>query len=483
MTFQIEAIRFHVLPMRTRFPFKYGIASLTALPHLFVSVELLMNGNAVNGLASEGLPPKWFTKDPDSSFAQDLAVMLSVIQNAARIGRHAAAKPVSFFEWWKSLYDEQSLWATHQAHPALLAHLGTSLIERAVLDALCRGSGSTLHRLLQSNQLGIDLGVLRSELAGVPVSAALAETPLQSVEVRHTVGLADPLTDDDLPPNEAANDGLPQTLEESIRAYGLRWFKIKLGGNPEADRDRLCRIARLLEVECRAGWSCTLDGNEQYTDMQAFCEFYSGLKSAPELATLLANVAVIEQPVHRSHALDAGVAAALRDFDGPGIIIDESDGALTDLPQALALGYRGTSHKNCKGIVKSLANSALLRSRAAGGVRSVITGEDLASVGPVAMIKDIAVAAALGISHVERNGHHYFKGLSMFSETIQAQMLEHHGDIYERSAQGFATLAIRNGRVSLWSVNEAPFGHAFLPDMSEFELLNDWIKRGGMSFL
>lgn len=483
MTFQIEAIRFHVLPMRTRFPFKYGIASLTALPHLFVSVELQKDGRAVYGLSSEGLAPKWFTKDPHSSIEQDLAEMLSVIQNAARIGRHAAAKPVGFFEWWKALYDEQSLWAAHQQHPALLANLGTSLIERAVLDALCRGSETTLHRLLQANELGINLGALRTDLTEVPVSAALAETPLQSVEVRHTVGLADPLTAEDLLPGEEVSDGLPHTLEESIRAYGLRWFKIKLGGNPEADRDRLCRIARLLEVECRAGWSCTLDGNEQYTDMQAFCEFYSGLKSVPELTTLLANVVVIEQPVHRSHALDSGVAAALRDFDGPGIIIDESDGALTDLPQALALGYCGTSHKNCKGIVKSLANSALLRKRAAGGARSVITGEDLASVGPVAMIKDIAMAAALGISHVERNGHHYFKGLSMFSEKIQEQTLLQHGDLYQHSEQGFATLAIRDGRISLWSVNEAPFGHAFLPDMSEFEPLNDWIKRGGMSFL
>lgn len=483
MTFQIEAIRFHVLPMRTRFPFKYGIASLTALPHLFVSVEIQTNGKAATGLASEGLAPKWFTKDPHTTFEQDLAVMLSVIQNAARIGRHAAAQPVTFFAWWKALYDEQSLWAVHQGQPGLLAHLGTSLVERAVLDALCRASGMTLHGWLKSDAPGIDLGAMRAELAGVSAASALAERPLPSVEVRHTVGLGDPLTAADLLPGEAVMDGLPQTLEESIRVYGLRWFKIKLGGNPEADKARLCRIAGLLKAECGDRFFCTLDGNEQFTDMRTFCEFYQGLHEVPELACLLGNVAVIEQPVHRSHALAPDVAIALRAFDGPGVIIDESDGSLTDLPKALELGYCGTSHKNCKGIMKSLANSALLRKHATTGKQTVLTGEDLASVGPVAMVKDIAMAAALGITHVERNGHHYFKGLSMFPEEIQAQTLRHHGDLYERSAEGFATLAIRNGRVTLGSVNEAPFGHAFLPDMAGFEPLNDWIKRGGMGEL
>ena len=45
----------------------------------------------------------------------------------------------------------------------------------------------------------------------------------------------------------------------------------------------------------------------------------------------------------------------------PPFIIDEADASLGDLPRALALGYAGTSHKNCKGLTKGLANAALLR--------------------------------------------------------------------------------------------------------------------------
>jgi hypothetical protein len=137
MTFTIESFQFHVLPMHTRFPFKYGIASMSALPHLFVTVNLLVDGKAVSGLASEGLPPKWFTKNPDTLFEVDLAEMIAVIQNASRIARLAAEKPTGFFAWWQNLYAEQSNWARVKEVPPLLANLGVSLIERAVLDGLC----------------------------------------------------------------------------------------------------------------------------------------------------------------------------------------------------------------------------------------------------------------------------------------------------------------------------------------------------------
>src|SRR5207247_7825279 len=130
------------------------------------------------------------------------------------------------------------------------------------------------------------------------------------------------------------------------------------------------------------------------------------------------------------------------------------------LPQALRLGYAGTSHKNCKGVFKGIVNACLLahrrRQQPHGSV--ILSGEDLANIGPVALLQDLAVCAALGIASVERNGHHYFAGLSMFPEDVQRQMLEAHGDLYHTSPQGWPTLAIRDGRLQLDSVNNAPFG-------------------------
>ena len=40
MNITVKKTSLHVLNMWTRMPFKYGIATLTALPHVFLSVEL-----------------------------------------------------------------------------------------------------------------------------------------------------------------------------------------------------------------------------------------------------------------------------------------------------------------------------------------------------------------------------------------------------------------------------------------------------------
>ena len=129
---------------------------------------------------------------------------------------------------------------------------------------------------------------------------------------------------------------------------------------------------------------------------------------------------MVEQPVHRNSALSADAGACCGEWtDRPPIIIDESDGAVGDVPAALGLGYVGASHKNCKGIVKGLANAAMLAGRRRRGRPAVLTGEDFCILGPVALLQDLAMMALLGIAHVERNGHHYYRGLSMLPASWQ----------------------------------------------------------------
>lgn len=487
MTFTLSSVEFHLLPMRTRFPFKYGIASMTSVPHLFVTTRIQTDAGEFCGISSEGLPPKWFTKDPDTLFESDLAEMLAVIQNAARLGRNAAEKPVTFFNFWRAMHEEQDLWAERKAFPPLLSNFGVSLIERSVICALCRASGKSLHELLRTDALGIDLGEVHGELKGTTPSSFLPEKPLNSVFARHTVGLADPLRSTDVPAGEQLNDGLPYALDEVIRAYGLKYFKIKVCGKPEIDVPRLHEITDVIISNCPGGFKATLDGNEQFYDLATFREFYDSLTSDPKLRPLFDNLILIEQPMHRSKALTDSVGETLRSWSsGPGMIIDESDGSLADLPRALSLGYRGTSHKNCKGIVKGLANAALLhRARAQNpGVTYHLSGEDLVNVGPVALLQDLAMMALLGVSHVERNGHHYFHGLSMHPVGIQQEVLAWHPDLYRQHEAGFPTLDIRDGQLRLDSVNAAPFGVASQFDPADFfEPLDQWIKRGGMAAL
>lgn len=466
--FTLAPFEFFAHKTRTRFPFRYGIASMTEVPHLFVRTTVSAGGKSSFGLGSEGLPPKWFTKDPATTFEQDLPEILRVIGHAARLAEDIGRSPVSFFEFWRELYRLQTEWADARHLAPLLANLGVSLVERAVLDGLCRVTGEPLHRLVASNRLGLRLGEIHSELGQAQPRELLPAAPLPDCFVRHTVGLGDALSPGEIPQSERVDDGLPQDLESSIREYGLRYFKVKLFADAERDLARLRDLGRLLARETGGAFFVTLDGNENFKDFGAFRDFWQQAAGDPALREWWSRILVVEQPVHRDRSLsgDGDVRAWA---DRPRLIIDESDGALGDLPRALALGYAGASHKNCKGIVKGIANACLLEKRRREGVRGVLTGEDLCNLGPVALLQDLAMMALLGIGHVERNGHHYYRGLAMWPADWHDTALTAHADLYRRHRDGFACLRIAEGRAALGSVNAAPFGVAPLYDPSRFE--------------
>jgi hypothetical protein len=468
--FTLSPFEFFVRHTRTRFPFRYGIASMTDVPHLFARTKVTVAGKSSFGLSSEGLPPKWFTKNPATTFEQDLPEMLQVINHAAQLAERVAQSPVSFFDFWRELYRQQGVWADGRHTAPLLANLGVSLVERAALDGLCRVAGDPLHRMVAVNRLGLRLGEIHAELGKAQPRDLLPAAPLASCFVRHTVGLGDALSPADIPSGERVDDGLPQDLESSIREYGLRYFKVKLFADEKQDFARLRELSRLLERGTGGKSFVTLDGNENFKNFETFREFWQKAATEPGLRELWRRIIVVEQPVHRDRALSDDLGSALRAWpDRPPLIIDESDGAVGDLPRALALGYAGTSHKNCKGIVKGIANACLLEKRRRNGERVMLTGEDLCNLGPVALLQDLAMMALLAIEHVERNGHHYYRGLSLWPADWQDAALAAHGDLYTWHRDGFARLHIREGRVALGSVNTAPLGVKTQFDPSRFE--------------
>ena len=89
----------------------------------------------------------------------------------------------------------------------LLAHLGVSLVERAVLDALCRALGEPLHRVVRHGALALDLGAIYAELGATPIGELLPGEPLGACDVRHTVGLGDPLTPQTSPRRSESKTG------------------------------------------------------------------------------------------------------------------------------------------------------------------------------------------------------------------------------------------------------------------------------------
>ncbi len=453
------------LPLRLRMPFRYGIATLTELPHALVSATFEIGGVRATGFAADNLPPKWFTKNAARAPADEIAELFDVIRAAFRHARDLrAATPFAF---WQELFARQAAWAASAGLPPLLAHHGTSFVERALLDAWSRAHGQPFAALLRSGSFGLELGALHPSLAGSAPRDWLPAAPSASAFARHTVGLSDPILESDIPPAERVADGLPQSLVACIRAQGLRHFKIKINGEADRDRDRLRRMAATFAAECPDGFAFSLDGNESFRDVAAFAATMRDLMAVPELRALWPHLLFIEQPWHRDVALSPAIGELARAWpDRPPIIIDESDAEPGSLAAALALGYAGTSHKNCKGIFKSAANACLLAQRAAAGTQVVLSGEDLTNVGPIALTQDLAAAAALGITSIERNGHHYFAGLSQFPPALQAHALAHHGDLFVRDPAGWPRVHVQAGRVALGSVNAAPFGVGGAPDLS-----------------
>ena len=322
---------------------------------------------------------------------------------------------------------------------------------------------------IRENRLGIRLGEIHAELGDARPADLLLSAPLTSVIARHTVGLTDPIREADIPAGEQLDDGLPQSLEACVAAYGLTHFKIKLWGDLDRDLDRVRQLADVIEAHCGDSYACTFDGNENFKQVGALREFWASLTADPKLASFLKHLLFVEQPLHRDVAMDESSTPLRAWADRPPIIIDESDSSIETARRAIDLGYAGTSHKNCKGITKSIANACLFAHRTrAGGMPLILSGEDLSNVGPVALPQDLCVAANLGITHVERNGHHYFRGLSSIPANIQAATVRAHPDLYRQHERGFVVPAIAGGRMKTGTLVSHGMGLNFAFDPAQF---------------
>jgi hypothetical protein len=299
---------------------------------------------------------------------------------------------------------------------------------------------------------------LTPDLAGYDLARFLGSLrPGSTIAARHTVGLLDPITAADQKPGDRVDDGLPETLEEVVRAYRLRYFKLKVAGNVAGDLERLTRIAAVLDRDA-GDYRATLDGNEQYDDVDGIAELWRRMRETPALARLVAATLFIEQPIKRAQALAKPVDALAR---LKPLIIDESDGELSSFPDALRLGYSGVSSKNCKGLYKSILNAARVAklNTEAGAQNYFMSAEDLTTLAGVSVQQDLALVSLLGLTHVERNGHHFVDGMSFAPDREQAAFARAHPDLYSRAA-GPARLIIDDGNLALGSLACAGFAVA-----------------------
>jgi hypothetical protein len=357
-------------------------------------------------------------------------------------------------------HDAHQQAAAAQGFNPLLSGYGPALVDRAVLDALCRVLGVSFYDAMRANLP--DLGPAHPAFAGFQFDGFLAGLrPGSSIHARHTVGLVDAITAADQA--ERVGDGLPETLDEVVAAYGHRYFKLKVGGKVEADLARLQAIAAVLD-RSQQPYFASLDGNEQYESAEGLLELVRRIRGTPRLQRLWQSILFIEQPIARKLALDVDMGQA--DLGRP-VIIDESDGELDAFVRARARGYSGVSSKTCKGLYKSVLNAA----RCAAWNREeetdhyFLSAEDLTTQAGLAVQQDLALVNLLGITHVERNGHHYVNGMAALPRAEQQAFLAAHPDLYEDS-HGAARLRIREGQLAIGSLACAGFASGVLPDFA-----------------
>lgn len=477
MRISLRETRLGLRNSTVRIPFRYGTACLSSCPQAVLEASIDVHGQSHRGYSGDCLPPSWFDKSPHKNFAEQIADMLAIIRCAESVFLDVLKSPSQLFPAWREATARVHQQAAELQLTPLLASFGVSLVERAVIDAMCRAAGVSFAQAVRGNLIAIRAGEVHPQLAANEPTDWLPRVPLREVFVRHTVGLGDPLTTGQIPPEQRLNDGFPQSLEEYIQSTGTRYFKIKVANQFDRDVERLTTIATLVERHRGTDYRVTLDGNEQYKRAADFQQLIDVISSDPSLRTLWNNVLVIEQPLERNIALDPQHTQGISELSRrKPVIIDESDGDLQAYVRALDTGYRGISSKNCKGPIRSLLNAGLTWVLNARGASTdfVMTGEDLCSVGVVPVQADLCLAATLGLQHVERNGHHFHPGLSYLPAAEQAAALAAHPDFYAEH-QGRIAPRLVNGKFEIGSlVDCVGFGFASQPNMSSRVPADEW---------
>ncbi len=450
MKVKLEEVERYERHVKMRLAFRFGVITVTDATQAVIRLRIsLPDGRSSHGVAAEALAAKWFEKSPQFTDEQNLDQLRQALDLAVELYR-ARGADTPFGLFGGTYLEQQKRGATLGLNP-LVAAYGPALLDRAILDALGKATGQSFGTMIARNVPGIRTTALTPDIEEGEIEPFLAKlTPGKSIDVRHTVGLVDPLTAADRPASERVNDGLPETLEEVVSYYRGRYYKLKVGGDIKADLDRLGRIAAVLDAGA-GDYRATLDGNEQYDGVEGIVELWRKVAETPGLAKLAKATLFIEQPIKRAVALSRSVGplAQLRP-----VIIDESDGELSSFPSALRLGYTGVSSKNCKGFYKSILNALRVAHLGAGHFMSA---EDLTTWPGVSVQQDLALVSLLGMTHVERNAHHFIDGMGFAPEAEQNAFVAAHPDLYEKKDGKPARLKAVGGKLALGSLDGPGF--------------------------
>ncbi len=441
----VRDIAFFERPVTFVRPFRFGAVTVNAAAQLFVRVEIEVEGKGKSvGATAEMLVPKWFDKRPHLAPEETEAELRRALVIARELYLSSSSFETAFGLHARCIAAQVEACAREDI-PPLAAAYGPAEFDKAILDALLRSAGVNFFDGMTGNIAGIDAR-LSPDLQDGDITQFLSRRERPSrIAIRHTVGLDDPV--------EGAG-GVADANENA----GARYFKLKLNGDPAADAARLIRIGKELAT-LGYDYRVTLDANEQYADLAALRALADRLDNDSALAPVSTKLLYIEQPMPREVTRQSPLGdLGVRDF-----IIDEADDGYEAFLAARVLGYRGISSKSCKGIYKSIINATRAAKWSAGGERSFVTGEDLTCQAGLCVQQDLALGALIGLSHAERNGHHYVDGFGDTPATEAQAYLAAHPDLYASDGSQIR-LSIHYGDLLTGSLLAPGFATAVHPD-------------------
>src|SRR4051794_11295644 len=154
MRFSVKEILFFERQVRLRLPFRFGVVTLTEAPQAFVRARIaLENGKEAQGGAAEMLAPKWFDKDPALSNEENFE-QLRTSMRLARDGYLASGENNAFGHSIEAYGPQLALGALAGLNN-LAACFGPALVDRALLDAMCRALGVSFYEAIRKNLPGI----------------------------------------------------------------------------------------------------------------------------------------------------------------------------------------------------------------------------------------------------------------------------------------------------------------------------------------
>jgi hypothetical protein len=441
----VRDIVFFERPVAFVRPFRFGAVVVNAAPQAFVRVEIELEGKGnFVGAGAEMLVPKWFDKRPHLTPEQTVSELRRSLLIARELYLTHSGFATAFGLHARCIAAQLEACAKEDI-PPLAAAYGPAEIDKAILDALLRSAGVNFFDGMIGNIAGIDASLSRDLQDSDIAQFLAARKPLERIAIRHTVGLDDKV--------EGAG-GVADAKENT----GARYFKLKLNGDPEADAARLTRIGSELAT-LAYDYRVSLDANEQYADLAALGVLIGRLDRDSALQPIATKLLYVEQPMPRDITGQSPLGAlARRDF-----IIDEADDSWDAFPAARALGYRGISSKSCKGIYKSVVNAARAAKWSAGEQKFFVTGEDLTCQAGLGVQQDLALGALIGVTHAERNGHHYVDGFADTPAPEAQAFLAAHPDLYRRDGNTIR-LSIHDGDLLTGSLLAPGFATSVHPD-------------------